>query len=90
MQAGVRRLASFCLGSCQQSLRRLDPLAAQPAADAGRSLHASAHAAAMEVAVPSMGDSITEGSIAAVLKEAGGSVDEDEPIVQVETDKVRA
>jgi len=35
-----------------------------------------------------MGDSITEGSIASVLKGVGESVAEDEVIVQIETDKV--
>ena len=40
------------------------------------------------VEVPSMGDSITEGSIAAVLKGPGDSVQVDEVIAQIETDKV--
>ena len=35
-----------------------------------------------------MGDSITEGSIAAVLKGPGDSVQVDEVIAQIETDKV--
>jgi pyruvate/2-oxoglutarate dehydrogenase complex dihydrolipoamide acyltransferase (E2) component len=35
-----------------------------------------------------MGDSITEGTIAAVLKSEGASVNEDEPIAQIETDKI--
>ena len=34
------------------------------------------------------GDSITEGTIAAVLKLEGDSVSEDEAIAQIETDKV--
>jgi len=38
--------------------------------------------------VPSMGDSIVEGTICAVLKSAGDTVKEDETIAQVETDKV--
>jgi Biotin-requiring enzyme len=42
----------------------------------------------ISVLVPSMGDSITEGTIAALLKQPGDFVDEDEPIAQVETDKV--
>ena len=90
MQGSVRRLAGACLGGWQQSLRRLDLLAAEASGERGRSLHASVSAAALDIVVPSMGDSISEGSIAAILKDAGGSVDEDEPILQVETDKVRA
>ena len=45
-------------------------------------------AAADVVAVPAMGDSITEGSIAAVLKGPGDTVEADEVIAQIETDKV--
>eukprot|EP00879_Flechtneria_rotunda_P007677 GHRR01008050.1.p1 GENE.GHRR01008050.1~~GHRR01008050.1.p1 ORF type:complete len:443 (+),score=198.63 GHRR01008050.1:503-1831(+) len=41
-----------------------------------------------DVVVPSMGDSITEGSVAAVLKQAGDVVQEDDVIAQIETDKV--
>jgi len=40
------------------------------------------------VEVPAMGDSITEGSIAAVLKGPGDAVEVDEVIAQIETDKV--
>ena len=42
----------------------------------------------LNVQVPSMGDSISEGTIAAVLKQQGDSVAEDETIMQIETDKV--
>lgn len=41
-----------------------------------------------DVVVPAMGDSITEGSIAAVLKQPGDTVAEDDVIAQIETDKV--
>ena len=40
------------------------------------------------VEVPQMGDSITEGSIAAVLKAPGDAVAVDEVVAQIETDKV--
>lgn len=52
-------------------------------------LHSCAAALAIDVVVPSMGDSITEGSISSVLKAANDSVEEDEPLIQIETDKVR-
>lgn len=51
----------------------------------------STSAAALEdvtVEVPSMGESITEGAIAAILKHPGDVVHEDDVIAQVETDKV--
>ena len=35
-----------------------------------------------------MGESISEGTIAALLKQAGDAVEEDEAIAQIETDKV--
>lgn len=40
------------------------------------------------ISVPSMGDSVTEGSIAALLKQPGDVVREDEVVAQIETDKV--
>lgn len=40
------------------------------------------------VSVPSMGESITEGTVAAILKQPGDIVMEDEVIAQLETDKV--
>lgn len=54
---------------------------------AARWIHTST-AAAGEVVVPAMGDSITEGSVAAVLKQPGDVVHEDDVIAQIETDKV--
>eukprot|EP00854_Cymbomonas_tetramitiformis_P015102 gene15102-17859_t len=42
----------------------------------------------MTVNTPDMGDSITEGSIAALLKSPGDVVEMDEVIAQIETDKV--
>lgn len=54
-----------------------------------RGLHASSAAwATLHVKVPPLGESITDGTISMVLKQAGDSVEEDEPIVQIETDKV--
>jgi 2-oxoglutarate dehydrogenase E2 component (dihydrolipoamide succinyltransferase) len=40
------------------------------------------------VTIPPLGESITDGTVAAVLKKVGDPVEEDEPIVQIETDKV--
>lgn len=42
----------------------------------------------IEVEIQAMGESITEGTIAEVLKQEGESVAEDETIAQIETDKV--
>lgn len=42
----------------------------------------------LQVQVPPLGESITDGTIAAILKQPGDAVEEDEPILQIETDKV--
>ena len=55
---------------------------------AQRKYHAASLLLATDISVPSMGDSITEGTIATILKQAGASVLEDEPVLQIETDKV--
>ena len=44
--------------------------------------------AKLEVKIQSMGESITEGEIAEILKKVGEAVEEDETIAQIETDKV--
>jgi len=42
---------------------------------------------AIDIVVPALGESITEGTIAAWLKEPGDAVGVDEPLVELETDK---
>ena len=44
--------------------------------------------AAIEILVPVMGESVTEGLVAQWLKQPGDAVAQDEPVVEVETDKV--
>lgn len=43
---------------------------------------------ATEVKVPALGESVTEATIGELLKQVGDTVDVDEPIVSLETDKV--
>jgi 2-oxoglutarate dehydrogenase E2 component (dihydrolipoamide succinyltransferase) len=43
---------------------------------------------AIEIRVPKMGESVTEGVIAKWLKQVGDAVAADEPVVEVETDKI--
>ena len=45
---------------------------------------------AVDVIMPQMGESVTEGTITRWLKAAGDSVDRDEPIFEISTDKVDA
>ena len=44
--------------------------------------------ARIEVPMPQMGESITEGTVSKWLKAVGQSVDRDEPILEISTDKV--
>ena len=65
------------------------PSAVAEAAGLGfRGFRAAPGALFADLTVPSMGDSISEGSIAGVLKEAGEAVEADEVVYQIETDKV--
>ena len=41
-----------------------------------------------KIVVPALGESITEATVAKWLKNAGDTVEADEPIVELETDKV--
>jgi len=58
------------------------PAAAEPAPAA------AAGGETVEIRVPAMGESVTEGTIAQWLKQPGDAVALDEPVVEVETDKV--
>ena len=49
---------------------------------------ASAAAGSTQVRVPSMGESITDGEIANILKQSGDYVQANDVILQIETDKV--
>ena len=43
---------------------------------------------ANQILVPSLGESITEATVSKWLKQVGEKVDTDEPLVELETDKV--
>ena len=42
----------------------------------------------MELIVPTLGESITEATVSKWLKKVGASFDADEPLVEIETDKI--
>ena len=42
----------------------------------------------MEITVPQLGESVTEATVAKWFKSIGDTVDRDEPLVELETDKV--
>ena len=43
-----------------------------------------------DVVMPQMGESVTEGTIVRWIKKVGDSVDRDEPLLEITTDKVDA
>ncbi|WGP09702.1 2-oxoglutarate dehydrogenase, E2 component, dihydrolipoamide succinyltransferase [Streptomyces sp. SH5] len=70
------------------------PAAEQPAAEAQEAPKAEAPAASggsaegTDVTLPALGESVTEGTVTRWLKEVGEEVAEDEPLLEVSTDKV--
>src|SRR5437764_9382599 len=42
----------------------------------------------IEIKVPSLGESVTEATVAKWLKQPGETIERDEPVVELETDKV--
>ena len=44
----------------------------------------------VEVVMPQMGESITEGTVSKWLKQVGEKIEKDEPILEISTDKVDA
>ncbi|CAA9333861.1 MAG: Dihydrolipoamide acetyltransferase component of pyruvate dehydrogenase complex [uncultured Friedmanniella sp.] len=60
-----------------------DPPAPTPERTAG-----SASGSGTEVTLPALGESVTEGTVSRWLKKVGDSVETDEPLLEVSTDKV--
>ena len=63
---------------------------APPATQGNPPAAAGSAAAGTEVVMPQMGESITEGTITKWLKKVGDTVQRDEPIFEISTDKVDA
>jgi len=64
--------------------------AAAPAAEAKAPASAEASGSATDVVMPQMGESIFEGTITKWLKQVGDTVQRDEPLFEISTDKVDA
>jgi len=66
-----------------------EPVAAAPvAAPPAAAPKPKAPATGIDVPLPALGESVTEGTISRWIKQVGDEVDLDEPIVEVSTDKV--
>jgi len=64
------------------------PVAAAAPAPAPAAAAPSGGGASVDVTVPSMGESVAEGTIASFTKQVGDAVSKDETIAEIETDKV--
>ncbi|GAA2527846.1 2-oxoglutarate dehydrogenase, E2 component, dihydrolipoamide succinyltransferase [Rarobacter incanus] len=64
------------------------PAPAAPAAPAPAAAAPAAGGDAEEVRLPALGESVTEGTVTRWLKAVGDSVEVDEPLVEISTDKV--
>ncbi len=62
------------------------PQAEQPAPSSGPSSEGGG--AGTEVTLPALGESVTEGTVSRWLKQVGESVEADEPLLEISTDKV--
>ncbi|MEU1176308.1 2-oxoglutarate dehydrogenase, E2 component, dihydrolipoamide succinyltransferase [Streptomyces sp. NPDC005820] len=64
------------------------PAAPAPAAEAPAAPAPAGGATGTDVVLPALGESVTEGTVTRWLKEVGEEVAEDEPLLEVSTDKV--
>ncbi|MGW6898708.1 2-oxoglutarate dehydrogenase, E2 component, dihydrolipoamide succinyltransferase [Streptomyces sp. NPDC054919] len=64
------------------------PVAEAPAPAAAPAAAPAGGAAGTDVTLPALGESVTEGTVTRWLKEVGEEVTEDEPLLEVSTDKV--
>ncbi|MEE1755168.1 2-oxoglutarate dehydrogenase, E2 component, dihydrolipoamide succinyltransferase [Streptomyces sp. SP18CS02] len=64
------------------------PAAEAPAAEAPAAQAPAGGASGTDVVLPALGESVTEGTVTRWLKEVGEEVTEDEPLLEVSTDKV--
>jgi pyruvate dehydrogenase E2 component (dihydrolipoamide acetyltransferase) len=66
------------------------PAAASEAAKPAPPATPGSHAGGTQVTMPQMGESIFEGTITKWLKQVGDSIQRDEPLFEISTDKVDA
>ena len=70
------------------SARREAPAEQAPAPEAPAAEAPAASGETHEVTLPALGESVTEGTVTRWLKAIGDSVEVDEPLLEVSTDKV--
>ena len=80
-------LAKIGAGSAKGSDKPAEAKAEETPAEPAKAAPASG-GDEIEVAVPAMGESVTEGTLSSWLKKPGDKVSKDETLVEIETDKV--
>ena len=74
-----------------EEVKSVEPITETPKSESVQPVSAPVDSAnATEIVMPQMGESITEGTISKWLKEVGETVEKDEPILEISTDKVDA
>ncbi len=76
------------LGGANGAAKAAPAAAPAPAPAAAAPAPAASGGPSVDVTVPSMGESVAEGTIASFLKQVGDAVSKDETIAEIETDKV--
>ena len=66
------------------------PVPAEPAAPAAPTAPTTTSGETVDITVPELGESVTEGTVGRWLKQVGDAVAADEALVEIETDKVTA
>ncbi len=95
---GVDVEVGTVIGSIDENATAAPAPAADPAAESAPAEEkpaetptaAAAGGETMDVTVPELGESVTEGTVGRWLKQVGESFAADEPLVEIETDKVTA
>ncbi|MEQ9608069.1 MAG: 2-oxoglutarate dehydrogenase complex dihydrolipoyllysine-residue succinyltransferase, partial [Kiloniellaceae bacterium] len=72
----------------QEAPKAETPKAEAPKAAAAAGSGSGGNGASVEITVPTLGESVTEATVAKWLKQPGEAVGADEPLVELETDKV--
>ncbi|MBL8123732.1 MAG: 2-oxoglutarate dehydrogenase, E2 component, dihydrolipoamide succinyltransferase [Blastocatellia bacterium] len=67
-----------------------DAVAPAPTPNSENHIDSAKAGTSTEVVMPQMGESITEGTVSKWLKSVGDSIDKDEPLLEISTDKVDA
>ncbi|MFD0222765.1 2-oxoglutarate dehydrogenase, E2 component, dihydrolipoamide succinyltransferase [Streptomyces hirsutus] len=74
--------------AAEQPAPAAQPAAEQPAPEPAAEAPSGGAAEGTDVVLPALGESVTEGTVTRWLKSVGDSVEADEPLLEVSTDKV--